>query len=44
MESNIGVVKKKDNSLRYCVDYRRLNSVTGRDAYPLPPIDSCLML
>jgi len=39
---NIVVVKKKDDSLRYCVDYRRLNSVTRRDAYPLPRIDSCL--
>jgi len=40
--SNIVVVKKKDDSLRYCVDYCRLNSVTRRDAYPLPRIDSCL--
>jgi len=42
--SNIVVVKKKDDSLRYCVDNRRLNSVTRRDAYPLPRIDSCWML
>jgi len=40
--SNIVVVKKKDDSLRYCVDYRRWNSVTRRIAYPLPRIDSCL--
>jgi len=39
---NAVVVKKKDDSLRYCVDYRRLNGVTRRDAYPLPRIDSCL--
>jgi len=32
--SNIVVVKKKDDSLRYCVDYRKINSVTRRDAYP----------
>jgi len=40
--SNIVVVSKKDGSLRFCVDYKNLNSVTRRDAYPLPRIDSCL--
>jgi len=40
--SNLVVVKKKDGSLRYCVDYRKINSVTKRDAYPLPRIDACL--
>jgi len=40
--SNIVVVTKKDGSLRFCVDYRRLNSVTRRDAYLLQRIDSCL--
>jgi len=40
--SNIVVVTKKDGSLRFCVDYRKLNSVTRRDAHPLPRIDSCL--
>jgi len=40
--SNLVVVKKKDGTYRYCVDYRKLNSQTKRDAYPLPRIDACL--
>ena len=32
-------VKKKDGSLRLCIDYRQLNRVTIRNRYSLPRID-----
>jgi hypothetical protein len=32
-------VKKKDGSLRLCVDYRPLNAITIKNKYPLPRVD-----
>ncbi|KAI3374796.1 hypothetical protein L3Q82_021352 [Scortum barcoo] len=36
------LVKKKDDTWRFCVDYRLLNNVTRKDSYPLPRVDDAL--
>ncbi|XP_041939766.1 uncharacterized protein LOC121700694 [Alosa sapidissima] len=38
----IVLIKKKCGSWRFCVDFRKLNSVTHKDAYPLPRIEESL--
>jgi hypothetical protein len=40
--SPILFVRKADGSLRLCIDYRGLNEVTRKDAYPLPRVDDTL--
>ncbi len=40
--SPIVLVKKKDATIRFCVDYRKLNNATPKDAYLLPRIDDIL--
>ena len=40
--SNVVLAKKKDGTYRCCIDFRQLNNMTKKDAYPLPRTDACL--
>ena len=36
------LVPKKDGTLRFCVDSRRLNALEIPDTYPLPRLEDCI--
>ena len=40
--SPLVMVRKRDGEVRVCIDYRKLNERTVKDAYPLPRIDMCI--
>ena len=35
------LIRKRDGSVRWCIDYRALNDVTIKDTFPLPIIEDC---
>ena len=36
------LVRKRDESVRWCIDLRKLNDVTVKDCYPLPLLQDCI--
>ena len=36
------LVRKKDKTVRWCIDYRALNNITKKDVYPLPLMSECI--
>ena len=40
--SNVVLVRKRDQTVCWCLDYRSLNDLTLKDAYPIPRIDMCI--
>ena len=42
--SNVVIVRKKDGTIRFCIDFRKLNQRTINDAYAIPRIEDSLHL
>ena len=42
--SNVVIVRKKDGTIRFCIDLRKLNQRTKKDAYSIPRIEDTLHL
>ena len=42
--SPVVLVRKKDGSIRFCIDFRKLNQLTIRDSYALPRVDEMLQM
>lgn len=40
--SPVSFALNNDGSLRFCIDYLRLNAITIQDAFPIPGMDACL--
>lgn len=40
--SSAVLIRQRDRSVRWCVDYRSLYNVTVKDTFPLPLIEDCL--